>query len=105
MLQNNASNHAQGWGMTLTSRTLDAVAFCKQNRIHLQEQARSLLSAGVSTLDYFRALEEGGLYADARRILAHVLSRRRAIWWGCLCAWHVYRPQPPADVDRVLRSV
>jgi hypothetical protein len=26
------------------------------------------------------------------------------VWWGCLCVWHVVRPDPPDDVAAILHA-
>jgi hypothetical protein len=39
--------------------------------------------------DYLGRLTEEGCWQDAARVLAFHLPMREAIWWGCLCAWHV----------------
>jgi hypothetical protein len=82
-----------------------AADFCKDQEIQLRPQGRSLLNASLSTDLYLALLLEKGCYADARRVLAHALPKRRALWWGCLCAWDVYRPQPRDEVGNVLQSV
>src|SRR5205823_1268863 len=66
---------------------------------------RALLRAAQSPWEYFELLLENRCYADARRVLAHALPKRRALWWGCLCAWDVYRPQPAGEVAGVLEAV
>jgi hypothetical protein len=82
-----------------------AADFCRYHEIQLQTDGRSLLRAGLSIDEYLGLLLEKRCYADARRVLAHALPKRRALWWGCLCAWDVYRPQPPEEVHKVLQSV
>ncbi len=47
--------------------------------------ARVLLTPGLSARDLFDQLVGLGLYADARRLLAHALPPRRAVWWATLC--------------------
>jgi hypothetical protein len=46
--------------------------------------ARSMLSPGITTPDLFDQLVGLGLYADARRLMAHALPPRRAVWWATL---------------------
>jgi hypothetical protein len=91
--------------LTATAPSRSAADFCKYHELQLGRDARSLLKTGLSTEEYLDLLLVERSYADARRILAHALPKRRALWWGCLCAWDVYRPQPPEDVARVLMSV
>jgi hypothetical protein len=79
--------------------------FCRDSAIQLTAHGRALLNARISTSEFLDILLENRSYADARRVLAHSLPRRRALWWGCLCAWDVYRPDPPEKVANVLQSV
>jgi hypothetical protein len=59
----------------------------------------------MTTADYFRALLDAGRDQDARRLLAFALPKRRALWWGCLCAWDGLRgkasPQELAALECV----
>lgn len=76
----------------------------------LKPEAQSLLQPDQTPREFFEILVERELYADARRVLAHTLPSRRAIWWGCLCAWEAYRAKPPepilqATLDMVVRWV
>ncbi|WP_439630189.1 DUF6931 family protein [Gemmata sp.] len=50
--------------------------------------ARALLAPGLAARDYFAALVAAGHLADARRVLAHSLPPRRAVWWAALCLHH-----------------
>jgi hypothetical protein len=63
----------------------------------LDEEARGLLTAGLSASDYLTKLEEQGLFADAVRFLAAGLPKREAVWWACLCARSTLHdpPEPP----------
>jgi hypothetical protein len=87
------------------SKWRDAADFCKDNGIQLRPEARCMLDAGLSTVEYFEVLLENRCFADARRVLAHAMPKRRALWWGCLCAWDVYRPKPPEAVAKAIRAV
>jgi hypothetical protein len=93
------------WDTTLPAPKWGADDFCKYHEIQLRTEGRSLLRGYLSTQQYFGLLLENRCYADARRVLAHALPKRRALWWGCLCAWDLYRPQPPEVVDQVLQAV
>jgi hypothetical protein len=33
------------------------------------------------------------------------LPKRLAIWWGALCLWNATRPNPPPEVDAILKAV
>ena len=94
-----------GWETTLPAPNGSAVDFCNYHEIQLRPEGRSLLQGYLSTQQYFELLMENRCYADARRVLAQALPKRRALWWGCLCAWDLYRPQPPEKVDHVLQAV
>jgi hypothetical protein len=60
----------------------------------LRKEARRLLRDDLTCRDYLAVLTERGLHADAIAFLARALPKRRAVWWGCLCAWHMVRPEP-----------
>src|SRR5262249_60998801 len=93
------------WECTLPPSAWGAAAFCKHHEIQLEPDGRALLRPGLATEAYFALLLQERCYADARRVLAHALRPRRSLWWGCLCAWDLYRPQPPAGVDQVRQAV
>jgi hypothetical protein len=89
--------------MTEPIRT--AAALCRQQRIKLRPEGQALLCDDLSPRQFFDRLLEHGCYADARRVLAHSLPKRRALWWGCLCALDAYRPAPPPLDEAVLQTV
>ncbi|MCE9562702.1 MAG: hypothetical protein K8U57_11705 [Planctomycetes bacterium] len=60
----------------------------------LQQPARALLTPGLATQDFFRTLVSAGHLADARRLLAHAMPARRAIWWATLCLHHAVEKVP-----------
>lgn len=73
--------------------------------IQLSDAARQVLD-GRLTLDQFHAeLCQQRLYADAIHLTAHHLLKPESIWWGCLCLWQAYRPQPPAPEEAALQAV
>lgn len=74
--------------------TKTAAELCAYHEIRLLPEGRALLSPELTPRQYFDRLRANGHYADARRVLAHALSRRRALWWGCLCAADAYEPHP-----------
>jgi hypothetical protein len=61
-------------------------------KLKLSEPARALVSPHSQPLDFVRELLAKDLTKDAVRFLAHFLPKRTAVWWGCLCTWHVQRP-------------
>lgn len=77
---------------------LDPLIYGPPASATLKEIERDVLlsSAGAEALRSARSLEEylprllaSGLDYDASRTLAHLLPSRLAVWWGCLCAFHV----------------
>jgi hypothetical protein len=77
-----------------------AAEICRD--LDLQDPARRLLSPDLTPRQFFERLVEQQEYADAVRFLAHALPKRLAVWWGCLCVWHVYRLEPPESVAAAL---
>jgi hypothetical protein len=74
-------------------------------RIKLKPLAAELLKPDLSSQAFFELLLQRDQLADARRILAHAMPKRRALWWGVLCVQDAYRSQPPADVAKLLQLV
>src|SRR5262249_46490033 len=62
-----------------------AAELCEHHDIRLTSASRALLGPDLKAEAYAMLLWEAGHYADARRVLAHALARRRALWWGCRC--------------------
>lgn len=83
----------------------NAVEFCKGYRIKLRPESEARLRPELTVAEFLDVLRASDSHADARRVLAHVLPKRHALWWGCLCAWEAYRPEPPADVLEILQAV
>ncbi|MGE3808548.1 MAG: hypothetical protein AB7K24_28110 [Gemmataceae bacterium] len=82
-----------------------APGFCAANELMLTAAGEEALRPGLTVRAYFHELMQHENYADARRVLAHALPKRRALWWGLLCAWEAVRPCPPENVQEVLRAV
>jgi uncharacterized protein DUF6931 len=82
--------------------TLKAWELCHLAEIRLTPQGRSLVSAHLTVRQYFDRLIEHGCYADARRVLAHALPKRRALWWACLCARDIDQPPDAVEVIDVV---
>lgn len=74
-------------------------------KIKLKPEGEQLLTTNLSVRDYFELLVEKDCLADARRVLAHSLPKRRALWWGVLAAYDAFRPTTPALLDNVLKAV
>lgn len=84
---------------SLSKRTADLVSVAA-----LSAEARALIGDGVAPRQFFERLVDAHMYRDAIRWLPHLLPKPAAVWWGCLCAWEVYRPSPPAAVDDALQA-
>src|SRR5262245_52476953 len=73
--------------------------------------ARALLAPGLSARELFDQLTGLGLYADARRLPAHALPPRRAVWWSTLCLHDSLghkpfeTPEEDAALDAAIRWV
>jgi hypothetical protein len=74
-------------------------------RDDFSDAARDLYRDALEPTAYLKLLEQAGRLADALKLLSHWLPRREAVWWGCQCLWHVYRPAPPPTEESVLRAV
>lgn len=70
----------------------------------LSEPARRLLHSGQSVSAFQALLKQHRLHDDAVRFGACLLPKREAVWWGCLCAWQVYRPKPPDKESKALQA-
>jgi len=69
-----------------------AAEVCK--RYEPRPEARRLLREDLSSEEYTALLVEQHREGDAVEFLAHELTARQAVWWGCLCAWEAARPDP-----------
>lgn len=78
---------------------------CHDAGIRLSSEGQALLQAPLTARQFFDLLLEQGCYADARRVLAHALPKRRALWWACTCARDLYPSVPPPAVAEVLDLV
>ncbi|MEQ8790294.1 MAG: hypothetical protein RIC55_28620 [Pirellulaceae bacterium] len=74
-------------------------------RFELSDDARALLAPDHTPSAYFALLGRRELYRDAFAFAAHYLPRRKAIWWGCLCAWELFRNDVPAGEESPLAAV
>jgi len=72
------------------------------NRAKVGEKTLALLTTDSTTKEFMALLVEKELFQDAIRLVAHLLPKREAIGWGCLCVRHVLgkvpqKPLPPAQ--------
>src|SRR5262245_54747407 len=77
---------------------------CAYYQIKLKE-GRDLLRPGQTPQQYYRELRDRDFLADARRVLTHVLPKRRALWWACLCAADAQSVKPARLGDAVIAAV
>jgi hypothetical protein len=62
-------------------------------RAKVGDEAKALLTSESSTKEFIGCLIEKGLFRDAIRLIAHLLPKREAIGWGCLCVRHILGSQ------------
>lgn len=84
----------------LNARTTDISAGCK-----LSQPAVELAAKQPTPAAYVAQLAAEGLATDGLEFVAHWLPKRAAIWWGCLCLWHLRRPTLPPAEEAALRAV
>jgi hypothetical protein len=68
----------------------------------LKPPAAKMLTPNLTPQQFFGQLVEAGHLADARRLLAHSLPPRRAVWWASLCLHHSAGRKPlPTPAEEV----
>lgn len=84
------------------NRATSATELCRRGHIKLRSVAESLLRDDLSPQKFFDLLVSHSCLADARRVLAMALPKRRALWWGCLCSIDAYQDHMPArEMDAI----
>jgi hypothetical protein len=58
-------------------------------RFDLKNEARALLREGMGSREFLEALLDNKQYLAGIDFIAHALSAREAVWWGCLSLQHV----------------
>jgi hypothetical protein len=81
----------------LDSQHVKAAEIATRYPLLLSAAGFRLLAPDMTPAGYFRALRAAGCDVDARKFLAHALPKRRALWWGCLCAWDGLRGKASAQ--------
>ncbi|MGE3804451.1 MAG: hypothetical protein AB7K24_07245 [Gemmataceae bacterium] len=62
----------------------------------LRRLGRELLArADLTPPAFFELLMSSERRREAIRFFPHLVPKRAAVWWGCLCLWQIYRPEPP----------
>lgn len=69
------------------------------------DAAKALADERTAPRRFFDRLVHEGLLTDALQVLPHLLPKPVAVWWGYLCVWEAYRPEPPPKVAAVLEAV
>ena len=89
-------------------KTLDKVSGKNSSEIltlaRMSDEARGLLTEGMSSRQYLDLLSERGFHADAVQFLAHALPKREAVWWSALCAGQVLGPEPAPKAVAALEA-
>jgi hypothetical protein len=73
--------------------------------IRLSADAERVLKPEMTPPAYYQALREAHLEVDARKFLAASMPKRRALWWGCLCAWDGLRGKASMQESAALEAV
>lgn len=81
-------------------RTVEQVA----GGLELSEEATKLMEPKALAPTFFDKLINAKLYPDAIRYTSRLLTPQAAIWWGCLCLWHVKRPGDNEKLPNALRA-
>ncbi|MGE3805563.1 MAG: hypothetical protein AB7K24_12885 [Gemmataceae bacterium] len=85
---------------------LDVAQVCE--RITLSIPARRLLrrlrsqAAEPSTLSFLEALLDAELDSDILQYVSYLMTKRAAVWWGCLCLALVWHRQLTEPVEQAL---
>jgi hypothetical protein len=83
-------------------RPQTALEIC--GRYEPSKEVRTCLRAGDTPKALFDRLVEQRLHADAAALLARLLTKEEAVWWGCLCAWYSARPNPTPFAQAALQA-
>ncbi|HXW15047.1 MAG TPA: hypothetical protein VEN79_11100 [Terriglobia bacterium] len=70
-------------------------------RAKVGDEAKALLTDESSTKQFIGLLVEKELFRDAIRLIAHLLPKREAIGWGCLCVRHILATQKDMALPEV----
>lgn len=73
-------------------------------KLMLADDARRLLTPEMTARGLFDASVEAQNWPNAIQILAWLLPKRAAVWWGCLCSWQATRPDPMARAETALQA-
>jgi hypothetical protein len=57
-------------------------------RAGVGDEAKALITPDIATKEFVSLLVEKEMLKDSLRLISHLLPRREAIGWGCLCVRH-----------------
>lgn len=83
-------------------RFTSAQEMTRAMHIKLKPGAYRLLHPELTPEAYYENLRAKELLPEARRVLAHAMSKPRVLWWGCLCVWDAYQGDPPVRLAAIL---
>jgi hypothetical protein len=84
----------------------DNPAVVPGQHIDLSDDAMTHWRRDAGLVPFFETLMQERLWVDAIKVMPHLMDKRRAVWWGCLCCWSVDRPEPkPANAKALSVSV
>lgn len=63
-----------------------------------------MLQDDLPALEFLAALVEGGKFTDAVRFMAHLFSKRNAVWWACQCARQARDKSPAALKESAIKA-
>jgi hypothetical protein len=73
--------------------------------VSLTEEGRELLRSEWSPRECLDALREARLHVDCLKYLPHLLDRRCAVWWACICCFDAYRDEVTPELGNALSQV
>lgn len=87
------------------ARFTTARELVREYRIKLKPSALKMLADDLTPRQFYERTRDTGELAAARRILAHALPVRRALWWGMLAARDAFGESLPDDLAMTLAAV
>jgi pSer/pThr/pTyr-binding forkhead associated (FHA) protein len=80
---NASTTTAQPSGVAKPAKEVSAAKICEH--AGLGEESLTLLNDEIGVTEFIKLLGQKNLWPDAVRFLAHLLPKREAVWWACLC--------------------
>lgn len=82
--------------------TVPAKQLCPPEK--LSAPARLLLTDDPTAGEFVEQLRREQLFPDGLQFAVHLLPKRSAVWWACLCIWQVQRPEPVPAVAAIFHA-